>query len=694
MQLKTTQLRLPPDLDNPSINGRLLPSQLHRIEGGQLHSLAAHAWQQMRAHAARDGLCLDPEPGHESTYLTYEQQVETFIGNHSTKPTAGNRQLRWDRRDWYAPSDIAYMDVPGMSVQGWGLAVKVQCLSNQAVHLMHWMSNNAQSHGWRRASEDQPALFMFSPETVALPDSLLASPTADGPHATSPPPKDSEGWKTLNDELLLAADQVQATLDALMKRDPARLALLVAAARRRTPDRYQVLASSVSTFLPKWRSLTDLDRTALQLACQAFDADAGNATHRLATLLGKRWLAHVCPLFRSQFHRNAQAFLATLDAFLQEKLAPPISPRGLFNLTVLAYAYASDEQYEQLIGRLRVDYADANGHADNTVQKGLHRIAVAGAQPSAAPPALVFAPTQRLRIALCVSGQMRAYRAAWPTWQHLGFFEHEVDIFVHTWRSVGWRFPNPVTGNGAARAFAHAPFRQAYLRCGTLYGAQAMWEAYPSFKKALERECGEVSEADLYAVYGDQATVVVENDPGTEFGEDRNNQRKMLHKIEAAHTLAMASGRSYDLVVRIRPDLSARPSTGTLDLRGVAHASRNTFSLFGAESAYVTNNLYVDDQFALGAPEVMACYAQTLRLHSQAAREKWFCFNPQLVPHLTLAQSLLFQGIRFKGLPHARPGPIVGEDAMSREATLNLLLRDVGDTPRSRMDHILLEALA
>lgn len=526
---------------------------------------------------------------------------------------------------------------------------------------------------------------------VSLPQHRVAlnMPTAvvQPTHATA------TDWKKTSGELTLAADQLHATLLALRTSDPLRLAEWVAHMRRRSPDRYQVVTASLSTLLSQWATPNELEKTALQLACQCFDADAPGSSEKIAPLFTCLSLERISALFRTQFTENVRCFLTLLDAYLDKKLSIKMGPRAQFKLAALAYIHAPDAQFARLISRLNESYSEASNSPPPSPQKSLSRVTIAHRRASGSFSPPVIGIKKRLRIALCVSGQMRAYRAAWPTWKHFGFFEHDVDIFVHTWRSIGWKFPNPQTGNGTERAFGHIPFRHAYVRCGTLYGTKAMWEAYPNFMQVLARDCGEVTEMDLRATYGENATVVVEDDPGTSFDPDPKNQRKMFHKIHAAHSLARAAGENHDLIVRIRPDRTARPPTAAIDLAHMALTSQEDFCVFG-EAARVSNAMYVDDQFALGAPEVMDCYARTEALQQQASRENWYGFSPDLVPHLSLAHALFFQGVRVKPLQGARLGAIAGDQPMSRETIHAFLMRDIGGAPRSRMDSILLDALA
>ena len=57
------------------------------------------------------------------------------------------------------------------------------------------------------------------------------------------------------------------------------------------------------------------------------------------------------------------------------------------------------------------------------------------ARPGA--PAIIAERSRPLRVALCVSGQLRGYKEAFPSWPSLGLDDHQVTTFVHTWQSVG-----------------------------------------------------------------------------------------------------------------------------------------------------------------------------------------------------------------------------------------------------------------
>ncbi len=501
-------------------------------------------------------------------------------------------------------------------------------------------------------------------------------------------------------DLFQAADVLLDCLRKAESVDAIWLAQRVAHAAR-SPAHYKILAASVGAVCGQWRGLSEVHRVALELSCQQY---AGGLP-RLIALFNGLSLWRLAVLFSSRLRANVRWFEQLCDAWLAGECAG-LTSRGEYRLIALAYIYSSHADYSRAMALIASKYAECMEH--DCVGRSLQRLsssylrnrAETSAHTSFVPnvrvesSASACAQAKRLKIALCVSGQMKAYKVAQQSWKHLGIENHDVDVFVHTWREVGWRFPCPISGNGATRAFSHRPFINAYIRCGALYGIDALWKEYPQFMATLKKSCGTVSEEELREVYGPNARLVIEDDPGELLGPDPKNQRRMLYKIDAAHQLAKASGIKYDLMVRIRPDKSILPPSSDIDLTRVVTDSRERFCIFGDRPS-VTGSQYVDDQFALGVPEVMDLYARTLKVHEQANAEKWFGFAQGVspIPHLTLANALFFQGVRMEPIQGVRLGTIAGDAPLRREEILELLMRDIGGPARNRMDEILLESL-
>jgi hypothetical protein len=166
----------------------------------------------------------------------------------------------------------------------------------------------------------------------------------------------------------------------------------------------------------------------------------------------------------------------------------------------------------------------------------------------------------------------------------------------------------------------------------------------------------------------------------------------MFYKIQEAHRLMLQDGGDYDLVIRIRPDRAFRAGTAAPDWAGMAEACRRQRVLFFNHLA-VTKTLYAGDQFAVGSPEAMGCYANTLGLQTQAIRENWFGFPKRLRSHCSLAHALLFQGVRRRPLEHIHAVEAVPAAAYGRGELRAMLSADLPAGPASEMDRLLWNAL-
>lgn len=495
------------------------------------------------------------------------------------------------------------------------------------------------------------------------------------------------------------SDRLARALDRLLGIEPFRLAVRVATVHRRHPQQYPVLASVLRTCLARQASPAGHAAVALKLALQDIAPNDESQDSALIDLFQRAAIGDVTALLRTSFTPNVTLFKGFLQRLnrTQAQVAA-ISPRGLYRLLAVAYIHADDEAYHTLAAHIvSIHGAQASGKLDTPLAAAVTIAQRALARRPA--PQLVerFQIAARagipLRIAVAVSGQLRAYREAFPSWSHLGLEGHRVDFYVHTWKSVGWKFPNATTGNAVDRVFGHAPFVQAYIKAGLLYGTEAMRQAYPTFLGSLERGAADVTEDDVRAVYGPQTRVHIETEDPSRFPDDPKNQHKMFYKIGLAQRMVEQSGQSYDLVIRLRGDRSFRKPRTAPDLLAMWRQSQAEQVLF-AEPARIANEMYVDDQFAIGSPEVMGAYARTTAVLEQAVREQWHGFTRTLVPHLTLAHALFFQGIRVRPALGVRPGPILGQHLMTRQEIHDALLRDMPNGPRSEMDRLLLGAVS
>jgi len=293
---------------------------------------------------------------------------------------------------------------------------------------------------------------------------------------------------------------------------------------------------------------------------------------------------------------------------------------------------------------------------------------------------------RRLKIALCVSGQLRGYEATFPSWKSLNLAEHDTTLFIHTWKRVGLQW-------GRALQFVH---HDPMLReLASPQGKAIIRARYHHLSAVLTEALGrgdEVTEAELSAFYGTEH-VIVEDDSLPEF-KTKANQWKMHYKIEQAYRMATAHSSEYDLVLRLRPDLEVEVRT-PLDFRELAALSASRRFLIAEFRNMFLTKYWMGDKFVLGAQEPMEVFStafstmQTLEAHRAAID-----IPPDFEGHLSLATACSLRGIPVSTLPalHAQKmlNPPVIPPALLHEA-LSLDL-EAAPSGGDEFDRHLLEA--
>lgn len=289
---------------------------------------------------------------------------------------------------------------------------------------------------------------------------------------------------------------------------------------------------------------------------------------------------------------------------------------------------------------------------------------------------------RRIRVAVCVSGQLRGFARALPTWRRSLFAQVDAQFFVHSWAAIGrgpaqpWRVVLP---------FAGARFTEAYRRLAMQEGMDAFEARYP----ALYRELNTSGAADAGTLRDAYRTehVVLDDEADPRFA-GWTNQRKMHWKIEQAHGLASASGQAFDLFVRIRPDLSLR--TQAFSWSDMRAACRGAPRLYADGALGVHHGVpMIGDQFAIGAEPAMSCYAATVERYPPLAALDLAGAPRELTGHVSLAQSCWMHGIAVHRAP-VRFGRLLDPEPFPNAAVLRAIEADAAP----RMDAIDRELIA
>lgn len=291
---------------------------------------------------------------------------------------------------------------------------------------------------------------------------------------------------------------------------------------------------------------------------------------------------------------------------------------------------------------------------------------------------------RRPKVALCISGQLRGYRQAYPTWRAGLLRDVDHEVVVHSWEKVGRSGAEPFR---AYLPFAGATFSEVYRAQAHRAGMPEMHARYPALFAAL-REGGIVTPAELSAFYGTDH-VVLEDDAGPQF-DGWSNSQKMHYKIAAAAGLLDRLAGDHDLVLRVRPDKQlGLVAFSWSDMLRATSASPVIFADSGMGHQY--GHLLIGDQVALGAPAAMAVYADTLGLVPRMAQQHLADCKPHYEGHVSLALTCWHAGIDVQRLP-VKMGALMEADPMSSPDIAAALEADAAGR-MDAMDETLLAAI-
>lgn len=302
-------------------------------------------------------------------------------------------------------------------------------------------------------------------------------------------------------------------------------------------------------------------------------------------------------------------------------------------------------------------------------------------------PAVVRRVGDRLRIGVCVSGQLRGFRQAHRSWHHLGWDGHDVTMAVHTWRNIGRRFPD----NAAQldRAFIGS-FRDALIKVSAVAGYSEILRRYPRLFDVF-RQRNDVQAEDLRDVYGTDL-LQIDDDDLAPFSR-MQNQEKMYYKVEKCHDLLKTSGKPFDLIFRMRPDKEiAAPAE--VDWGRVHHDSAARRELYADEAPFVVVGFgyCIGDQFAVGCAETMECYSRAWSMANDSGVRDAGWLPPRHMAHSSFAYATLLEGVHVKRIKGVQFGNLISDDPLKPTQVRSLLLEDMNGAPRDDTDRQLLSA--
>jgi hypothetical protein len=280
---------------------------------------------------------------------------------------------------------------------------------------------------------------------------------------------------------------------------------------------------------------------------------------------------------------------------------------------------------------------------------------------------------RRPKVAVCVSGQLRGFRQAWRSCRPL-LANVDPVVFVSTWRRVGRGTPEPFR---FTLPFEGETFKKCYKAIGTELGLGELRRRYPTLYGAYDN-LDHVEEAELSAIYG-TPHVHLDDEKDAPF-TDFSNPQKMYWKTQHCFSMMEASGESFDLVMRIRPD---KPVVAVaFDWQDMLDACLAGPVLYCETSLGVHyGTLSLGDQFALGSMEVSRLYAETWSRSEKFRSLDLYNFHKDLTGHASFAENCWLHGIETRKVP-IKFGPFSEAEVMPAQAIKAALEQDAA----GRMD--------
>jgi tetratricopeptide (TPR) repeat protein len=293
----------------------------------------------------------------------------------------------------------------------------------------------------------------------------------------------------------------------------------------------------------------------------------------------------------------------------------------------------------------------------------------------------------RLKICLCLSGQLRGYEAAFGSWRDMGLWNHDVTVVAHVWRDIGLRPPD--NKYNASRAFS-GEFLTVYQDVLESRGWLHVSENYPTLLRQLTA-ANHVDEQELRKLYASDA-IVVEDEARPEFSR-KGNFWKMYYKVKMAHQLGRSVCPDADLYIRARPDqdMSTFSAFDWRDLDKRANLDGVVFT--DSKRFFAPPWVWMDDRLAIGSGRCLDIYAAAFDHVADGSAGRLYGYPTEYLPHSCFASTTQYFNIGVESLSHAQSFRLLNPPSMGSKEVARLIRSDMLARPEIAADTIFLSAL-
>jgi len=253
---------------------------------------------------------------------------------------------------------------------------------------------------------------------------------------------------------------------------------------------------------------------------------------------------------------------------------------------------------------------------------------------------------KKLKIAICISGQLRGYEEAYESWKESGLIHENTAIFLSTWDEVGSKKATP----GHCDRIFNGTFVELYkdLCIGRNY--ENVLSSFKNLSQELNKD-SVVNKEKIRSFYQASAIQIQkESELDIEF---KNNHERMYYKIEDAFSLIEDLSK-FDLVIRIRPDkyIKTIKNINWKIIKEICDSGGVFTDMENVPNINPLVGIIVGDQFAIASPEKMKIYSETYSLFKNKLRLP-------MRGHNSLAKNLLTNNILTYCVPVESMGRLI-----------------------------------
>ena len=274
---------------------------------------------------------------------------------------------------------------------------------------------------------------------------------------------------------------------------------------------------------------------------------------------------------------------------------------------------------------------------------------------------------KKLKIAVCISGQLRGFNDAFKSWEKLNFNQHKVDFYCSVWKKKGGKKATP---RQPLRTF-NKEFSRAFTNYTEGLSTEIIVSKFSNIYSFLDSTSNlEASIDEINSLYSPKKLSIVDDS----LFLDKNNMYKMHYMIESSWNL-IDNPDEYDLIIRLRPDKTIKSfQTNWGEILNICQQNTLMTDLF--PFVHPDIGFTIGDQFAVSTPSIMQKYSNTF---SNIVNKKGVYNEPNyrnFMPHVSLYLGMIEDNIRVIGSKKIIFGEPIDSSRISNKILTQLIEKD------------------